>query len=119
MGRKLYVSNEGGRAARPGERTIDVLRHPGARRPVQGHVDDRYASASSTPADPAAAVRSIAVGLHPTALYSPEKGVLFVANTNDDTVSVIDTTKDKVVQTIETKPWPSSDDRLRTRAASR
>ncbi len=35
--------------------------------------------------------------------------MLFVANTNSDTVSVIDTTKDKVVQTIETKPWPSSD----------
>src|SRR5438552_4248108 len=33
---------------------------------------------------------------------------LFVANTNSDTVSVIDTTKNAVVQTIETKPWPSS-----------
>ena len=33
---------------------------------------------------------------------------LFVANTNSDTVSVIDTTKDQVVQTIETKPWPES-----------
>ena len=67
-------------------------------------------SASSTPRDPSAAVGSIAVGLHPTAMYSPSgKGALFVANTNDDTVSVIDTKKDKVVQTIETKPWPSSD----------
>ena len=60
-------------------------------------------------ADPTAAVTSIAVGLHPTALYSPAKGVLFVANTNSDTVSVIDTKKDKVVQTIDTKPWASSD----------
>src|ERR1700761_4717268 len=34
---------------------------------------------------------------------------LFVANTNSDTVSVIDTKKDKVVQTIETRPWKSSD----------
>ena len=39
-------------------------------------------------ADPSAAVGSIAVGLHPTAMYSPGKGVLFVANTNSDTVSV-------------------------------
>src|SRR6185437_1817559 len=33
---------------------------------------------------------------------------LFVANTNSDTVSVIDATTNRVVQTIETKPWPSS-----------
>ena len=33
---------------------------------------------------------------------------LFVANTNSDTVSVIDTTTNKVVQTIETQPWPAS-----------
>ena len=31
-----------------------------------------------------------------------------MANTNSDTVSVIDTAKDKVVQTIATQPWPSS-----------
>ena len=37
------------------------------------------------------------------------KGALFVTNTNSDTVSVIDTAKDKVVQTIETRPWASSD----------
>jgi YVTN family beta-propeller protein len=34
---------------------------------------------------------------------------LFVANTNSDTVSVIDTTTDQVVQTIDTRPWPESD----------
>jgi YVTN family beta-propeller protein len=32
----------------------------------------------------------------------------FVANTNDDTVSVIDTTTNQVVQTIDTRPWPQS-----------
>jgi YVTN family beta-propeller protein len=34
---------------------------------------------------------------------------LFVANTNSDTISVINTKNDKVVQTIATDPWPSSD----------
>jgi YVTN family beta-propeller protein len=58
-------------------------------------------------ANSSAAVGSIAVGLHPTAMYVRDNA-LFVANTNSDTVSVIDTTKDKVVQTIESKPWPSS-----------
>ena len=42
-------------------------------------------------ADPSAAVGSIAVGLHPTAMYV-SGNALFVANTNSDTVSVIDTT---------------------------
>ena len=42
-------------------------------------------------ANPSAAVGSIAVGLHPTAMYVQDKGALFVANTNSDTVSVIDT----------------------------
>jgi YVTN family beta-propeller protein len=73
-------------------------------------------------AKPSAPVGSIDVGLHPTAMYVHENarsagkkskqspaGTLFVANTNSDTISVIDTSKDKVVQTIETKPWPSSD----------
>jgi YVTN family beta-propeller protein len=58
-------------------------------------------------ANPSASVGSIDVGLHPTAMYQ-HGNALFVANTNSDTVSVIDTTSDQVVQTIETKPWPSS-----------
>ena len=107
VGKKLYVSNEGGRAARPGEITIPSYGTNVPADPYKGTSTTGTVSVIDT-TDPAAAVKSIAVGLHPTALYSPEKGVLFVANTNDDTVSVIDTKKDKVVQTIETKPWPSS-----------
>ena len=33
---------------------------------------------------------------------------MFVANTNSDTVSVIDTAEEQVVQTIATQPWPAS-----------
>ena len=108
MGKKLYVSNEGGRQARPGETTMESY---GTNVPADGYNGTSTTGTVSVidTADPSAAVKSIAVGLHPTAMYSPEKGVLFVANTNNDTVSVIDTKKDKVVQTIETKPWPSSD----------
>src|SRR3954463_10148905 len=71
---------------------------------------------------PSGPVGSIAVGLHPTAMFvqpgaaaagkNAEKhpaGALFVANTNSDTISVINTKNDKVVQTIATDPWPSSD----------
>src|SRR6478735_7594718 len=58
-------------------------------------------------AAPSSGVRSIDVGLHPTALYAAGNA-LFVANTNSDTVSVVDTRKDAVVQTIATQPWPKA-----------
>jgi YVTN family beta-propeller protein len=37
-----------------------------------------------------------------------KKGAVFVTNTADNNVSVIDTRKDKVVQTIATQPWPEA-----------
>src|SRR5262249_54763626 len=100
------VSNEGGRHAAAGDKTMDSY---GTAVPA-----DTYLGTSTTgtvsvidTANPAAAVGSIAVGLHPTALFV--KGdALFVANAFDDTVSVVDTHTDRVVQTIETRPWPSS-----------
>jgi YVTN family beta-propeller protein len=58
-------------------------------------------------ADPNAPVGTINVGLHPTAMYAAN-GTLFVANTFSDTVSVIDTRNNKVVQTISTQPWPEA-----------
>ncbi|MBM9506626.1 bifunctional YncE family protein/alkaline phosphatase family protein [Actinacidiphila acididurans] len=106
VGGKLYVSNEGGRQARPGETTMDSY---GTAVPANGSLGTSTTGTVSVidPANPSAAAGSIAVGLHPTAMYASNK-TLFVANTNSDTVSVIDTTTDQVVQTIETKPWPSS-----------
>jgi YVTN family beta-propeller protein len=122
VGSKLYVSNEGGRQARPGETTMDSY---GTQVPAHGYYGTSTTGTVSVidTEKPSAAVGSIAVGLHPTAMYvqttAPKGGkkkakkqpaaALFVANTNSDTISVIDTSKDKVVQTIETKPWPSSD----------
>src|SRR5579859_5374070 len=106
VGGKLYVSDEGGRQARAGDTTMDSY---GTKVPANGYLGTSTTGAVSVidPANPSAAVGSIAVGLHPTAMYVSHDA-LFVANTNSDTVSVIDTTKDRVVQTIETKPWPES-----------
>jgi YVTN family beta-propeller protein len=105
-GGKLYVSDEGGRKAQAGDTTMDSY---GSQVPANGYLGTSTTGAVSVidPANPSAAVGSIAVGLHPTAMYVSGKA-LFVANTNSDTVSVINTTKNQVVQTIETKPWPSS-----------
>ena len=106
VGNKLYVSDEGGRQAQPGDTTMDSYGTPVPANPYLGTSTTGEVSVIDT-ADPSAAVGSIAVGLHPTAMYV-SGNALFVANTNSDTVSVIDTGTDQVVQTIETKPWPES-----------
>ncbi|MEU5640771.1 bifunctional YncE family protein/alkaline phosphatase family protein [Streptomyces milbemycinicus] len=103
VGDKLYVSNEGGRPAKPGEPTINSYG-------TQVLADQKTAATTSGTvsvidlADQDAAVSSIEVGLHPTAVYA-KNGVVFVTNTADNNVSVIDTAKDKVVQTVSTQPW--------------
>ena len=106
VGGKLYVSNEGGRLAKPGDTTINSYGTQVPANAYHGTSTTGTVSVIDT-SDPSAAVGSIAVGLHPTALYVSGKA-LFVANTNSDTVSVIDTAKDKVVQTITTQPWPEA-----------
>ncbi|WP_456061903.1 phosphoesterase [Amycolatopsis panacis] len=103
VGGKLYVSNEGGRPAKPGETTMNSY---GTQVPANG---DTGASTTGTVsvidlANPAATPGSIDVGLHPTSLYA-KNGALFVTNTASDDLSVIDTAKDKVAQTIATRPW--------------
>src|SRR5215471_5539394 len=105
-GSKLYVSDEGGRQAQAGDTTMDSY---GTAVPANGYLGTSTTGEVSVidPANQSAAVGSIAVGLHPTAMHV-SGNALFVANTNSDTVSVIDTTTDQVVQTIETRPWPSS-----------
>ncbi|MGW0227943.1 bifunctional YncE family protein/alkaline phosphatase family protein [Actinopolymorpha singaporensis] len=107
VGTKLYVSDEGGRRARAGETTIPSYGTDVPADAYLGNSTNGLLSVIDT-ADAGAAVTSIPVGLHPTAMYV-NGTALYVANTNDDTISVVDTTIGKVVQTIETKPWQSSD----------
>jgi len=106
VGTKLYVTDEGGRQAQPGDTTMGSH---GTQVPADGYLGASTTGSVSVidTADRSAAVGSIAVGLHPTAMYH-SGNALFVANTNSDTVSVVDTSTDQVVQTIETKPWPES-----------
>ncbi|MEV7806677.1 alkaline phosphatase family protein [Microbispora sp. NPDC088329] len=106
VGTKLYVSNEGGRPAKPGETTINSYGTQVPADPETGATTTGTVSVIDV-ANPAAAVASIDVGLHPTALYA-KNGALFVTNTATNDVSVIDTSSDKVVQTIATQPWPEA-----------
>jgi YVTN family beta-propeller protein len=106
VGGKLYVSNEGGRPAKSGDTTINSYGTQVPASSFTGATTTGTVSVIDT-ANPSAAPASINVGLHPTALYA-KNGALFVTNTNSNTVSVIDTAKDKVVQTISTQPWPEA-----------
>jgi len=106
VGGKLYVSNEGGRPAQAGDTTINSY---GTQVPASTFTGATTTGTVSVIdlADPSATPASIAVGLHPTALYA-KNGAVFVTNTSSNTVSVIDTRRDKVVQTIATQPWPEA-----------
>ncbi|WP_260428350.1 bifunctional YncE family protein/alkaline phosphatase family protein [Micromonospora globispora] len=106
VGSKLYVSNEGGRKALPGDTTINSYNTQVPADPVTAATTTGTVSVIDL-ANPAAAIASIDVGLHPTALYA-KNGALFVTNTATNDVSVIDTASDKVVQTIATQPWPEA-----------
>ncbi|MFE2433095.1 alkaline phosphatase family protein [Streptomyces sp. NPDC059373] len=106
VGNKLYVSNEGGRPAKAGDTTINSYGTQVPANPDTGATTTGTVSVINL-ADPSAAVGSIDVGLHPTAVYA-KNGAVFVTNTADNNVSVINTANDKVVQTIATQPWPEA-----------
>src|SRR5689334_13985901 len=106
VGTKLYVSNEGGRPARPGETTINSYNTQVPANPVTAAATTGTVSVIDL-ASPAAPVGSIDVGLHPTALYAKGRA-LFVTNTASNDVSIIDTARNRVVQTVATQPWPEA-----------
>ncbi|WP_425550385.1 bifunctional YncE family protein/alkaline phosphatase family protein, partial [Actinopolymorpha pittospori] len=106
VGKKLYVSNEGGRPAKDGDTALNSYGTQVPADPDTGATTTGTVSVINV-TDPAAAVSSIDVGVHPTALHAAD-GALFVTNTGSDDVSVIDTSKDEVVQTIATQPWPKA-----------
>jgi YVTN family beta-propeller protein len=106
VGKTLYVSNEGGRQAVAGDTTMGSY---GTQVPADTTLGTSTTGTVSVidTANASAAVSSIPVQLHPTAMYL-DATTLYVANTNSDTVSVIDTKTRAVKQTIATQPWASS-----------
>lgn len=100
-----FVANQGGRPAEPGDKTNDsygtnIVTNNGNGSPSTGTVSE---------VDPAtgALVRSYETGLAPSALLVHGNNV-FVANSNSDTVSVIDAKTGKVGQTINVNPLPGA-----------
>jgi len=96
-GRKVYVSNWGGKVPGPsdftdGQNPVVVDRRTGI--PTTGTV-----SVLDTASN--AIVKHIDVGLHPTGMaLSPSGDRVYVTNANSDTVSVIDTATDTMAKTL-------------------
>ncbi len=113
-GRKAYVSNWGGRRPDAGAVTgpagrgtrvrVDTVRYIANEGSVSViDLDEGRAGASNL-----AAKTEILVGLHASSLaVSPDRRVVVVANAASDTLSVIDTRSDRVVETIWARQNPA------------
>ncbi len=96
-GHYAYVSNEGGRPAQPSDFT-----NLSDGTPIVVDPTDAFATTGTVSVidlDTNTQTKTVTVGLHPAgmALYGT---LLYVANSFDDTISVIDTGIDQVVRTI-------------------
>lgn len=102
-----YVANWGGQAAAPGMLSAPTGLKPDA--DLVG-IDPRGValpgSISVVNLATGATTANITVGRHPTGLaLDAAKGALYVANTNDDTVSVVDVRSGQVTRTIPLQPF--------------
>jgi YVTN family beta-propeller protein len=106
-GTAAWVSNWGGRLPKPGDLTAPTGLEPNADQVV---VDARgiAATGSVTRVDlnTMQATHQIPVQLHPTAMALDEaRGRLYVANTNSDSVSIVDTALNAVARTVALVPF--------------
>jgi len=96
-GRHVYVSNWGGRRPGPNDKTDGMS--PVIVDPRTGIAASGTVSVIDTQL--ARVEAEIDVGLHPSALaLGPHGSRLFVANANSDTVSIVDTSSNRVVNAI-------------------
>lgn len=111
---KAYVSNWGGRppdsnsltgpAGRGMRVRVDSVRFIAS----EGSVSVIDLAQSKNPAPATPAVSTIPVGLHPSAMaLTPNGHYLVVANSASDTLSVIDTRKDRIIETVCVRQTPA------------
>jgi YVTN family beta-propeller protein len=104
-GTTAYVSNEGGRPAN----TTDYTNQSDGTAIVSSPVTGAATTGTVSVVDLTAGkeTQEIPVGLQPTALYQ-DGSALFVANSNDDSISVINEQNNRVAQTVTTNPVPGA-----------
>jgi YVTN family beta-propeller protein len=97
-GTYAYVSNEGGRIARPGDFTNISNGTPIVASPVSGTAASGTVSVVDTTTNKV--MVNIKVGRHPTGM-AISGGILYVCNTGSDNLSVIDLATNQVMSTID------------------
>ncbi|MBO0699741.1 MAG: bifunctional YncE family protein/alkaline phosphatase family protein [Zavarzinella sp.] len=104
VGDKAYVSNWGG--DHPGkDATHTTSKTPVRTDPRTSVANHGSVSVVTKTPDGFKQVKTIPVGGHPSGMAaSPNGTYVYVANANSDTISVIDTAHDVVVETIDCKP---------------
>jgi len=111
-GTVAYVSNEGGRPAKSSDKCTNLSDGT----PIVSNCSTGGASTgtvsvvslnSGLGTNQGQETHEIPVGLQPTALYQ-DGHALFVANSNDDSMSVIDERTNTVTQTVRTNPVPGA-----------
>ncbi len=103
-GGKVFVANWGGARPEPGDATANS-----AGTPTRVDKAGIASSGSVSVIDivRGQAVREITVGLHPAGMaLRPDGKLLAVANANSDSVSLLDTASDTVVQTLKLEAFP-------------
>jgi YVTN family beta-propeller protein len=105
-GGKAYVSNLGGRRPAPGVLTAPAGKGTKVRVDEVRHIPDE-GSVSVIDLAAGRVQREVLVGLHASALaVAPGGAYVVVANTGSDTLSVIDTGSDQVVEKVWTRQTP-------------
>jgi YVTN family beta-propeller protein len=111
-GAVAYVSNEGGRPAKSSDRCTNlsdgtpIVSNCSTGGAITGTVSVVSLN-SGLGTNQGQETHEIPVGLEPTALYQ-DGDALFVANSNDDSFSVIDERTNTVTQTVRTNPVPGA-----------
>ena len=106
-GTVAYVSNEGGRPARRGDFTNLSDGTPIVANRATGAAVTGTVSVVKLAGAGGQEKQEIPVGLEPTALHQVGS-TLMVANSNDDSLSLIDERTNSVVQTVHTNPVPGA-----------
>jgi YVTN family beta-propeller protein len=102
---RVYVSNWGGDRPQEGDPQATSSGTPVHIDPKTGIANRGSVSVLAPGPGGWRQVKTIAVGLHPSGMIRSCTGkLLYVANANSDTVSVIDTANDEVVETVACRP---------------
>lgn len=101
-----YVSNLGGRPPKDSELFASPMQKASERVTVDTRGVASTGTVTRVDVSTGRVTHTIAAGLHPTALaFDEARSRLYVANGNSDSISVIDTARNAVVQTIELQPF--------------